>query len=234
MDHRLLKITGITGLAVAVMVAVLFLFVDRHVSMWARHLGNGVVFDIAQTTSLVGNHTLYNVLLTLGFIIGGILALNRGLTPGVRVLLYVCVAVTTVMLVGETLEERENDSMLDVLRRQVRFALRNLSTEQMAHVVIAYEPVWAIGTGVTASNEQAQEAHAFVRALVGELYDQATADATRILYGGSVKPDNVDGLMAQPDVDGALVGGASLQAADFARIVNFKPGVWPRSDRRKK
>jgi membrane-associated phospholipid phosphatase len=104
MDHRLLKITGITGLAVAVMVAVLFLFVDRHVSMWARHLGNGVVFDIAQTTSLVGNHTLYNVLLTLGFIIGGILALNRGLTPGVRVLLYVCVAVTTVMLVGETLK----------------------------------------------------------------------------------------------------------------------------------
>ncbi len=140
----------------------------------------------------------------------------------------------TILCIGETLEERENDSMLDVLRRQVRFALRNLSTEQMADVVIAYEPVWAIGTGVTASNEQAQEAHAFVRALVGELYDQATADATRILYGGSVKPDNVDGLMAQPDVDGALVGGASLKAADFARIVNFKPGVWPRSDRRKK
>ena len=139
----------------------------------------------------------------------------------------------TILCIGETLDERDNDSMLDVLRRQVRLALRNLSTEQMAHVVIAYEPVWAIGTGVTASNEQAQEAHAFVRALVGELYDQATADATRILYGGSVKPGNVDGLMAQPDVDGALVGGASLQATDFARIVNFKPDVWPRSDRRK-
>ena len=140
----------------------------------------------------------------------------------------------TILCIGETLEERENDSMLDVLRRQVRFALRNLSTEQMAHVVIAYEPVWAIGTGVTASNEQAQEAHAFVRALVGELYDQATAVAIRILYGGSVKPGNVDGLMTQPDVDGALVGGASLQAADFARIVNFQPQAGPRSDRRKK
>ena len=140
----------------------------------------------------------------------------------------------TILCIGETLEERESDSTLDVLRRQVRFALRNLSIEQMTHVVIAYEPVWAIGTGVTASNEQAQEAHAFVRALVGELYDQATADAIRILYGGSVKPGNVDGLMTQPDVDGALVGGASLQAADFARIVNFQPDAGPRSDRRKK
>ncbi len=104
----------------------------------------------------------------------------------------------------------------------------------MADLVIAYEPVWAIGTGVTASNEQAQEAHAFIRALVSELYDQETADAMRILYGGSVKPGNVDGLMTQPDVDGALVGGASLQAEDFARIVNFQPDAWPRPDRRKK
>ena len=139
-----------------------------------------------------------------------------------------------ILCIGETLEERENDRTFDVLRRQVRFALRNLSTTQMADLVIAYEPVWAIGTGVTASNEQAQEAHAFVRALVGELYDQATADATRVLYGGSVKPGNVDGLMAQPDVDGALVGGASLQAADFARIVNFQPDARHTPDRRKK
>ena len=139
-----------------------------------------------------------------------------------------------ILCIGETLEEREGDRMLDVLRRQVRFALRNLSTAQMADLVIAYEPVWAIGTGVTASNEQAQEAHAFIRALVSELYDQETADAMRILYGGSVKPGNVDGLMIQPDVDGALVGGASLQAEDFARIVNFQPDAWPRPDRRKK
>ncbi len=128
-----------------------------------------------------------------------------------------------ILCIGETLEERESDQMFDVLRRQVRFGLKNLSTEQMKDVVIAYEPVWAIGTGVTASDEQAQEAHAFVRALVGELYDADTAAATRILYGGSVKPGNVDGLMSQPDVDGALVGGASLQADDFARIVNFQP-----------
>lgn len=139
-----------------------------------------------------------------------------------------------ILCIGETLEEREGDRMLDVLRRQVRFALRNLSTAQMADLVIAYEPVWAIGTGVTASNEQAQEAHAFIRALVSELHDRETADAMRILYGGSVKPGNVDGLMTQPDVDGALVGGASLQAEDFARIVNFQPDAWPRPDRRKK
>jgi len=139
-----------------------------------------------------------------------------------------------ILCIGETLEEREGDRMLDVLRRQVRFALRNLSTAQMADLVIAYEPVWAIGTGVTASNEQAQEAHAFIRALVSELYDQETADAMRILYGGSVKPGNVDGLMIQPDVDGALVGGASLQAEDFARIVNFQSDARSRPDRRKK
>lgn len=138
-----------------------------------------------------------------------------------------------ILCIGETLEERESERMFDVLRRQVRCGLRNLSTAQMADVVIAYEPVWAIGTGVTASDEQAQEAHAFVRALVGELYDQETASATRILYGGSVKPGNVDGLMMQPDVDGALVGGASLQATDFARIVNFQPDARHIPDRRK-
>jgi triosephosphate isomerase len=128
-----------------------------------------------------------------------------------------------ILCIGETLEERETDQMLDVLRRQVRFGLKNLSAEQMTGVVVAYEPVWAIGTGKTASDEQAQEAHAFIRALLAELYNEQTASATRILYGGSVKPGNVDGLMTQPDVDGALVGGASLQAEDFARIANFQP-----------
>lgn len=128
-----------------------------------------------------------------------------------------------IFCIGETLEERETDQMFDVLGRQVRKGLKNLSTEQMADVVVAYEPVWAIGTGVTASDEQAQEAHAFIRALLVELYDEQTANATRILYGGSVKPGNVDNLMSQPDVDGALVGGASLQSEDFARIANFQP-----------
>lgn len=131
----------------------------------------------------------------------------------------------TIFCIGETLEERESDQMFDVLRRQVRLGLKNLSDKQMQEVVVAYEPVWAIGTGKTASNEQAQEAHAFLRALLAELYDEQTANATRILYGGSVKPDNIDSLMSQPDVDGALVGGASLKAGDFARIVNFLPVI---------
>ena len=130
-----------------------------------------------------------------------------------------------ILCIGETLEEREDEQTLDVIRRQVRFGLKNLNLEQMKQVVIAYEPIWAIGTGVTASDEQAQEAHNFIRALVRELYDQTTAENTRILYGGSVKPGNIDGLMAQPDVDGALVGGASLVAQDFARIVNFKTAI---------
>jgi triosephosphate isomerase len=92
----------------------------------------------------------------------------------------------------------------------------------MNRVVIAYEPVWAIGTGRTATDDQAQAAHAFIRALLRELFGAAVAEATRILYGGSVKPGNVDGLMAQPDVDGALVGGASLKADEFARIARFQ------------
>ena len=92
----------------------------------------------------------------------------------------------------------------------------------MAQVVIAYEPVWAIGTGKTASNEQAQEAHAFVRQLLVDIFEKNIAMAVRILYGGSVKPENIDDLMAQPDIDGALVGGAALQAESFDRIIKFQ------------
>ncbi len=127
-----------------------------------------------------------------------------------------------IFCIGETLEERETDRMFDVLRRQVRLGLKDISAEQMSEFVVAYEPVWAIGTGKTASDEQAQEAHAFIRALLIELYDEQTANTTRILYGGSVKPSNVDNLMSQADVDGALVGGASLNSKDFARIANFQ------------
>lgn len=131
----------------------------------------------------------------------------------------------TILCIGETLEERESEQTFDVIRRQIRLGLKTLTSEQMKQLVIAYEPIWAIGTGVTASEEQAQEAHNFIRALVRELYDQTTSENTRILYGGSVKPGNIDGLMAQPDVDGALVGGASLMAKDFARIVNFQTAI---------
>lgn len=127
-----------------------------------------------------------------------------------------------ILCIGETLSERENEQMYEVLSNQVREGLEGLSVAEMKNVVIAYEPVWAIGTGKTASTEQAEEAHAFIRGLLQGLFDEETAARTRILYGGSVKPDNVDGLMAQDDIDGSLVGGASLKADDFARIVRFQ------------
>lgn len=127
-----------------------------------------------------------------------------------------------ILCMGETLAEREAGQMYDVLTRQLKQGLTGIEPAAMKQVIIAYEPVWAIGTGVTASNEQAAEAHAFIRGLLQGLYDEDTAKATRILYGGSVKPDNVDGLMAQEDIDGTLVGGASLKAADFIRIARYQ------------
>ena len=128
-----------------------------------------------------------------------------------------------ILCIGETLAEREADETLEVLSRQVKGGLAGVTTAQMCEVVIAYEPVWAIGTGKVASRDQAQDAHSFIRGLLQGLYDPATAMATRILYGGSVKPDNIDGLMAETDIDGALVGGASLKAEDFTRIIRFRP-----------
>ena len=129
--------------------------------------------------------------------------------------------VSPILCIGETLQERETDQMLEVLTAQVKGGLANLSASHMENVVIAYEPVWAIGTGKTASDEQAQEAHSFIRGLLQGLFTPEVAAATRILYGGSVKPNNIDGLMAMDDIDGALVGGASLKADDFLRIVKF-------------
>ncbi|WP_303721197.1 triose-phosphate isomerase [Malonomonas rubra] len=127
-----------------------------------------------------------------------------------------------IFCIGETLQERENGEMLDVLTTQIKGGLANLSATHMAELVIAYEPVWAIGTGQTATDEQAQEAHSFIRGLLQGMFTKEVALATRILYGGSVKPGNVDGLMAQDDIDGALVGGASLKADDFIRLVRFE------------
>jgi len=121
--------------------------------------------------------------------------------------------------IGETLEERESGKMNDVLVRHVMSGLQGLTEADFPNVAIAYEPVWAIGTGVTATPEQAQEAHAFVRSLVRDQFGESVAESVRIQYGGSVKPANAAELMAKPDVDGALVGGASLKAADFAAIV---------------
>ncbi|MCW2971657.1 MAG: triosephosphate isomerase [Solirubrobacterales bacterium] len=123
-----------------------------------------------------------------------------------------------ILCVGETEEERDGDETDRKLRQQIRDDLAAVPGERLADVVIAYEPIWAIGTGRVASPEQAQEAIAFIRALVGDR-DSEAAQGTRILYGGSVKPDNAAELLALADVDGALVGGASLQAESFAQIV---------------
>ncbi len=126
-----------------------------------------------------------------------------------------------ILCIGETLEERESEQTLAVLEKQIKAGLAGVSAADMAQVVVAYEPVWAIGTGKTASTGQAQQAHAFIRDLAGQLFEKDIADNLRILYGGSVKPANVDELMAQPDIDGALVGGAALDAESFGRIINF-------------
>ena len=127
---------------------------------------------------------------------------------------------TSIACMGETLAEREAGQTFVVLERQVRSGLtRHLTSPRL---VIAYEPVWAIGTGKTATPAQAQEAHACIRGVVAQAANPAAAQAVRILYGGSVKPDNIATLMAQPDVDGGLVGGASLDAASFAKIVRFR------------
>jgi triosephosphate isomerase (TIM) len=126
------------------------------------------------------------------------------------------------LCVGETKPQRDAGDAETVTLGQLRAGLGGLAAEQVAELVIAYEPVWAIGTGDTATPADAQAMHAAIRGAVASHYGQAAADAVRILYGGSVKPDNVDTLMAQPDIDGALVGGASLQAEQFLRIVHFK------------
>jgi triosephosphate isomerase (TIM) len=124
-----------------------------------------------------------------------------------------------IVCVGETLAEREGNKTWDVVSRQLRGALTDIPDEQVAKLTLAYEPVWAIGTGKTATTEQAQSAHQFIRRLVGTLFDETVARRVRIQYGGSVKPANAHDLMGQPDVDGALVGGASLEARSFADII---------------
>lgn len=134
------------------------------------------------------------------------LALSKGLKP-----IYCC---------GEVLEERESGKLFDVIREQITEGLKGLSAADMASVVIAYEPVWAIGTGVVATPDQAQEMHKFIRDLLVELYNEQVADNMTILYGGSCKPSNATELFSKPDVDGGLIGGASLKAEDFIAIVN--------------
>ena len=131
---------------------------------------------------------------------------------------------TPIVCIGETLEERDGGRVEAVLGKQLRGSLAELTPAQIADVIVAYEPVWAIGTGRNASPEQAQSAHAFIRKTLAGMSDAATAEKVRIQYGGSVKPGNTAELMAQPDIDGALVGGASLDPRGFAEIVKLTAG----------
>ncbi|HET6409641.1 MAG TPA: triose-phosphate isomerase, partial [Chthoniobacteraceae bacterium] len=126
---------------------------------------------------------------------------------------------TPIVCIGETLEERDGGKVEAVLEKQLRGSLADLTPAQLEDIVLAYEPVWAIGTGRTATPEQAQEAHAFIRTVLTSISNAATAAKVRIQYGGSVKPTNTAELMAQPDIDGALVGGASLDPRGFAEII---------------
>lgn len=135
-------------------------------------------------------------------------ALNKGLLP--------------IVCVGELLAEREAGKANDVIDRQVTGALKGVTAAEMQKIVVAYEPVWAIGTGKTATPDQANEIHAFIRQKVKAMYNAEVAESLRIQYGGSVTPDNVSQLMAKPDIDGALVGGASLKPESFAALVTFK------------
>lgn len=125
-----------------------------------------------------------------------------------------------IVCVGESLSERENNITMKVIEKQTRGGLKDLSKDEIAQVVIAYEPVWAIGTGKTATPEQAQEVHAQIRSIVEDIFDADVAGAIRIQYGGSVKPDNAQSLLSQPDIDGALVGGACLKADSFSAIIH--------------
>ena len=127
-----------------------------------------------------------------------------------------------IVCVGERLEDRDAGRAEQVVEAQITRGMRNLTASEASRIIIAYEPVWAIGTGRTATPETAQQMHGFIRSRIGALFGPDIAEVTRILYGGSVKPDNISSLMSQPDIDGALVGGASLDAESFASIVNYK------------
>lgn len=142
-------------------------------------------------------------------------AINRKVLAALRS------SLSPIVCVGELLAEREGNRTERVLSTQLNAGFRALTDLQFSHIIVAYEPVWAIGTGRTATPEMAAETHRFIRATLGKMFAPSVARTTRILYGGSVKPDNIKGLMAQPEIDGALVGGASLKPDSFAAIVNF-------------
>ena len=163
----------------------------------------------------IGNHNLGN--LFLGQAVQG----NQRLVFNQRVLAAVEAGLKVIMCVGENKEEREAGYTDALVEYQTLIGLNGLTKEQVAKVVIAYEPVWAIGTGLTATDEQANETIGVIRKAVARKYGKATGNKIRIQYGGSMNPKNVKGLMAQPEIDGGLIGGASLKAVDFSQVVNY-------------
>lgn len=132
---------------------------------------------------------------------------------------------TAIVCVGEQLDQRKNGTHQDVVRTQVEAVLRSLTPQQYTSLVIAYEPVWAIGTGETATPEQAQEMHAFIRSLIRDQWNDQAADSVRVLYGGSMKPANAEELLSRPDVDGGLIGGASLKVESFSEIISIAESI---------
>ena len=140
-------------------------------------------------------------------------------TVNLRARAAIAAGLTAIVCVGETLEEREAGKLVEVIERQMNVGLKDVTAADCAKLVIAYEPVWAIGTGKTATPDQAQDVHALIRATLAKLVGAETAETVRIQYGGSMKPGNAAELLAKPDIDGGLIGGAALKAADFAGIV---------------
>ena len=138
--------------------------------------------------------------------------INAALAQGLKV----------IFCIGETLKEREEGKTFSLIERQIEGGLKGLNGKKMRNMVMAYEPVWAIGTGKTATPEQAEEVHRFIRGKLGRLYSREVSEEIRVQYGGSVTPENIKGLMNQPNIDGALVGGASLKSESFSKIVRFK------------
>lgn len=132
-------------------------------------------------------------------------------------------SITPIFCIGETLSEREDKKVESVIKSQITSGLTNLTANNIKNLIIAYEPVWAIGTGKTATKEQAEDTHLIIRKILAKIFDQETASSMSILYGGSVNPDNASELLSQPNIDGALIGGASLKPEDFLDIVNFSP-----------
>ena len=142
-------------------------------------------------------------------------------TVNLRARAAIAAGLTAIVCVGETLEEREAGKLVEVIERQMNVGLKDVTAADCAKLVIAYEPVWAIGTGKTATPDQAQDVHALIRATLAKLVGAETAETVRIQYGGSMNPKNCKGLMAQPEIDGGLIGGASLKAEDFSKVVHF-------------